>query len=176
MSLEVENTCPSIVEQKAREELVGYVHEKAREIRGTYLNYVSVIEAYLYEIITNYFCKDGEFRKELFSERILERMSLEQKKVIMQKIMMKNFPTQWSNRKEVFSKIERVQKIRNKLAHSTVDVSEEALSRPINLGVGFDLYENAKPIDDKTFEEMKADAVKVMIIIQEFGNLIKTLP
>ena len=44
-------------------------HELAREMRGSYLNSVAVLETEMAEIITGYFCKE-DYRKDLFFSEV----------------------------------------------------------------------------------------------------------
>ena len=42
------------------------LHEKARYLRGRFLNHVAVIEKEIAVILTEYFCTEDETKRELF--------------------------------------------------------------------------------------------------------------
>ena len=122
-------------------------HGLAREIRGRYLNSVAVLDTYLAEIITDYFCKKGQ-RKDLFFSEIAtgQHLSLRNKKDILWKIMNIELKPYLKDYKDLNKKIDSILIFRNKLAHATIDVSEEALSVDKVIGVGFVEYKDGKRV------------------------------
>jgi hypothetical protein len=55
------------------------LHEKARYLRGRFLNSVAVIERNIAVILTEYFCTTDENKRELFFLKVAEKMSLQKK-------------------------------------------------------------------------------------------------
>ena len=134
------------------------IHEKARYLRGRFLNTLAVVERDIGLILTEYFCTNDENKQELFFEKVVERLSLQRKKEIIIEIMKHEFPFWWDENKKLLSNFDEIQQFRNKLAHSIVDVSEEALLRPIDQGVGFVQWKQGQPVTDKEFEDMEVKA------------------
>lgn len=122
-------------------------HGLAREIRGRYLNSVAVLDTYLAEIITEYFCKEGK-RKDLFYSEIAtgQHLSLRNKRDILWKIMNIELIAYLEEYKGINKKIDSILTYRNKLAHATVDVSYEALSVEKVKGVGFVEYKDGQRV------------------------------
>lgn len=59
------------------------LHEKARYLRGRFLNSVAVIEWHIAVILTEYFCTEDENKRELFFGEVAEKLSLQMKKEIL---------------------------------------------------------------------------------------------
>ena len=69
------------------------LHNKARYMRGRFLNSVAVIEHELTVILTEYFCTFDERKRELFFSKVAGKLTLEKKKVILTQIMQSDYPT-----------------------------------------------------------------------------------
>jgi len=128
-------------------------HEKARFFRGRFLNSIACIERKIAIILTEYFCIQNESKKELFFHKVAEKLTLQKKKEILVDILKQDYPNYWEKNKRIYNDLQSIQEFRNKLAHSIVDVSDEALSRPIEEGVGFIQWKEGTPITDKEFED-----------------------
>jgi hypothetical protein len=61
---------------------------------------------------------------------------------------------------------------RNKLAHSVVDVSEQALARPLDEGIGFIEWKEGEPISDAEFEEWESKCEMVGSCLAEISALL----
>ena len=131
------------------------IHERARYIRGRFLNSVAVIERKIALILTDYFCTSDEGKRELFFTEIVNGhfFPLNSKKGILLKIIQMDYPRYWKENKITLKALDDIQKFRNKLAHSVVDVSEDALKRPLDEGVGFIEWNDGKPITERDFEQ-----------------------
>jgi len=132
---------------------VKEIHEKARQHRGRFLNSVACIESKISRILTVYFCADNKEKQELFFETMLIVLSLEQKKALLIKIIKKDYPRFYKENQRILKDLDNVQTFRNKLAHSVIDLSDDALKRPAIDGVGFMQYEKGKPITEKEFQD-----------------------
>ncbi|MBU2701707.1 hypothetical protein Ga0466249_002826 [Sporomusaceae bacterium BoRhaA] len=139
------------------------IHEKARYFRGRFLNSVAVIEREIALILTDYFCTSDQVKKELFFINIATApfLTLNNKKDILIKIVRKDYPRYWSENEKILRYLDNIMRFRNKLAHSVVDVSEDALKRPLENGVGFIEWDKGEPITDAQFQdwEIKVNAV-----------------
>jgi len=68
------------------------LHEKARSLRGSFLNSVAVIERDIAIILTEYFCTEDECKRELFFRKVAEKLSLQKKKEILIDIVKNDYP------------------------------------------------------------------------------------
>jgi hypothetical protein len=129
------------------------LHARAERYRGEFLNLVAVIERTLGELLTEYFCTSDPSKQRLFLTRIAARMSLEEKRTLLLTILQADYPTMAAEQVVCLKDLAHIQNFRNKLAHSVVDVSEEALKRDPGEGVGFVQWQEGAPIDDVEFHE-----------------------
>lgn len=151
---------------------VKKLHEQARYLRGRFLNHVAAIEREIGVILTTYFCTADEAKQELFFEGVAERLSLQRKKEILIDIVKVDYPRYWDDNKEILNSLEDIQALRNKLAHSVVDVSDEALARPIEEGVGFVQWKEGRPITDEEFDDYEVKANMVFGALKEIQQLL----
>ena len=80
-------------------------------------------------------------------------MTLEIKKNILIKILKEDYKPYWEENKKTLQYIDKIIEFRNKLAHSEIDFSDDALKRPIEDGIAFVEWDNAKPITDRDFND-----------------------
>lgn len=149
------------------------VHERARYFRGRFLNSVAVIEHDIAAILTAYFCTEDETKRELFFSEIAGGMSLNAKRELLVKIVKRDYPRYWDKNAQFLKDLEKIQTLRNKLAHSVVDVSEAALSRPIEEGVGFVQWKDGQPITEREFEDWE---VKATMALSTLSGIKRLLP
>jgi len=148
------------------------IHKKARYLRGCFLNSVAVIERDIAVILTEYFCTIDEYKRVLFFNKVAGKFSLNQKKEILIDIVKNDYPRYWENNKQFLIDLQSIQEFRNKLAHSVVDVSDEALSRSIEEGVGFVQWRQGEPVTDKEFEEWGVKANMVSSVLSDIKRLL----
>ncbi len=148
------------------------IHEKARYLRGRFLNSVAVVERDIAVILTEYFCTKDEFKRDLFFNQVAEKFSLNKKKNILIEIVKNDYPRYWEENKQFLLDLQSIQEFRNKLAHSVVDVSNDALRRPINEGIGFIQWKLGTPIIDKEFEDWEAKASMVSSALSDIKRLL----
>lgn len=148
------------------------LHEKARYLRGRFLNSVAVIERDIAIILTEYFCREDDEKRDVFFRKVAERLSLHVKREILIDILKNDYPRYWEDEKEVFAKMSTIQEFRNKLAHSVVDVSDEALDRPLEDGVGFIQWRGGRPITDQEFEALNVSANMVVSALDDIRRLL----
>jgi hypothetical protein len=159
-------------EYKKKVRTVEKIHEKARYLHGRFLNSVAVIERDIAVILTEYFCREDEFKKDLFFNQVAEKFSLNKKKDILIEIVKNDYPRYWEENKQFLINLQSIQEFMNKLAHSVVDVSDEALHRPINEGIGFIQWKRGAPITDREFEEWEVKANMVSSILIDIKRLL----
>jgi len=148
------------------------IHEKARYLRGCFLNSVAVIERDIALILTEYFCTEDEDKRNLFFNKVAGKFSLNAKKEILIDMVKKDYPRYWEEHKQFLTDLQRIQEFRNKLAHSVVDASDEALCRPIEEGVGFIQWKRGEPVTDKEFEEWEVRANMVGDVLTGIKRLL----
>lgn len=148
------------------------LHEKARQLRGRFLNHVAVIERDVAVIITEYFCREDEEKRDLFFAKVAERLPLRTKRDILFDIVKNDYPSYWEEHKELLANLQKIQDFRNKLAHSVLDVSDEALSRPLEEGVGFLQWKKGKPVTDKEFDDLAANANMVTSVLRDIRTML----
>lgn len=85
------------------------LHEKARYLRGRFLNSVAVIERDIAAIITEYFCTTDEAKRELFFIKVAEKLSLQKKKEILIEIVKADYPRYWGKNKEFLNSPQKIQ-------------------------------------------------------------------
>ena len=151
--------------RKQKMDVVHRLHEKARNLRGRFLNSVAVIEHDIAVILTEYFCTEDESKRELFFAKVVEKLSLQKKKEILIEIVKVDYPRYWEENKEFLNSLQLIQEFRNKLAHSILDVSDEALERPLKEGISFVQWRKGAPVTDDEFEEFE---LKTADLIQHY--------
>jgi hypothetical protein len=60
----------------------------------------------------------------------------------------------------------------NKLAHSVVDVSEQALARPLDEGIGFIEWKEGEPISDADFQDWESKCAMVASCLADIRALL----
>jgi len=148
------------------------IHERARYLRGRFLNSVAVIEHDLAEIITWYFCHDDDTKRELFFNTIASHLSLEKKKQIYSNILEIVNPIFHQNNKDLLQSLKQIQEFRNKLAHSIVAITDVTLNRPIDDGVGFVQWRKGDPITDDEFDDWEGKTGKVYCMVTNSKSLL----
>jgi hypothetical protein len=148
------------------------VHEKARYLRGSFLNSVAVIERDIAVILTEYFCTEDEVKRNLFFDKVAGKFSLNKKREILIDIVKKDYPRYWEEHKQFLIDLQSIQEFRNKLAHSVVDVSDEALLRPIEEGVGFVQWKKGEPVTDEEFERWEVKTNMISTVLTEIKRLL----
>lgn len=99
-------------------------------------------------------------------------MSLNNKKEILIDIVKNDYPRYWEEHKQFLIDLQRIQEFRNKLAHSIVDVSEEALGRPIEEGIGFVQWGQGRPITDTEFDDWELRTNMVSSVLTDIMSLL----
>ncbi|AHF94058.1 hypothetical protein OPIT5_04105 [Opitutaceae bacterium TAV5] len=125
-------------------------------------------------LLAEYFCPNDGGKRTLLYDEILTTnfFGLERKKQLFRAIVKIDYPSYWEENKETLVAFDDVQRFRNKLAHSRVDVSEEALARPLEQGVGFTDWKNSEPVTEAQFQDMIAKVNMIISCILEIKRLL----
>lgn len=136
------------------------IHARAREMRGSFLNQVACIEQKMATLFLDYFCRDCPDKRKLFFDGILTAsfFGLRAKKTILVRILKQDYPRYWEREKQNFKAFDDVTDFRNRLAHCILDVSEDALARPVADGVAFLDRDDCTPITDRDFNDYEVKA------------------
>jgi cell division septum initiation protein DivIVA len=103
---------------------------------------------------------------------VAEKFSLNSKKELLIDIVKRDYPRFWEENKQFLSNLQEIQEFRNKLAHSIVDVSDEALRRPLEDGIGFVQWKQGKAITDEEFQEWELKATMVDTVLADIKALL----
>lgn len=158
--------------QQRKYQAVRKIHEKAREFRGGFLNSVAVIERNIAKILTEYFCTGDELKRELFFNKVAEKLSLEKKKQILIEIAKNDYPKYWDDNQKFLKDLQKIQEFRNKLAHSVVDVSEEAIGRPLDEGIGFIQWNKGEPVTEDELNDWEVEANMLSSTLTDIKRLL----
>lgn len=148
------------------------LHARAREYRGRFLNHIAVIERDIALLLTEYFCTTDTSKQELFFGRVACKMSLEEKRNLLIEILKVDYPGYWRENADFLKDIQELQMFRNKLAHSVLDVSNEALARPLEAGVGFIQWKNGSPIPEHELDDWCVRANMVSGALSDIKRLL----
>jgi hypothetical protein len=160
-----------------KERVAEKYHEFARELRGRYLNSAAVLDTQLAEILTEYFCKD-DYRRDLFFSEIAtgQQLGFRVKIELLTKILKIDCKGYLNIHPELLKTLNRIKDYRNKLAHATIDVSDEALSKDKISGVGLVTYRKGKKvIDFITFEEAEERQVEINMMFSNITDIKRLL-
>lgn len=162
------------MEEQKKIQAAKLIHEKARYYRGRFLNSVACIEHDIAHILTDYFCTFDLGKRKIFYDDIVTRgfFTLNRKKDVLMKIVQLDYPRYWKKHKEVFSTFKKILEFRNQLSHSIVDVSDEALARPIEEGIGFTDWKDGKPITEEEFNDWEVKANMISSCLTDIKRLL----
>jgi len=122
--------------------------------------------------LTYYFCTDDPSKQAIFFDSIVSAMSLNAKRSVLVEIVKKDYPRYWDEHSQFLLDLKRLQEFRNRLAHSVVDVSDAALARHLDLGVGFVQWKEVEPITEKEFDDWVVRANMVLGTLDEIKMLL----
>jgi hypothetical protein len=150
------------------------IHERARYMRGRFLNSVAAIERDIAVLLTEYFCTSDPAKRELFFKQVVAApfFTLRIKEEVLIRIVKNDYPRYWDENSEVLKALDDIMAFRNKLAHSIVDVSESALIRPLDKGIGFVDWNQGEPITDEQFQEWEVKTNMVAGCLIEIKRLL----
>lgn len=151
------------------------IHERARYLRGAFLNSVAVIDRDISLILTDYFCtSEDEDKRKLFYTKVVNGpfFSLNSKIEILVNIVKTDYPNYWEENGQILRNLNEIIRFRNKLAHSVIDVSDTALARPPEEGIGFVEWMEGEPITDEEFNNWEVKANMVSSCLMDIKGLL----
>jgi hypothetical protein len=78
----------------------------------------------------------------------------------------------WEREKDHFKAFDEVADFRNRLAHCTLDVSNDALTRPVADGVAFVDRDDCTPITDRDFNDFEVKANMIYSCLHDIERLL----
>ena len=87
-------------------------------------------------------------------------------------IVKEDYPSYWEEHASFLQDIQQLQAFRNRLAHSILDVSDDALARPIEAGVGFIQWKAGAPVTESEFEDWCVRANMALGTLKEIRMLL----
>ena len=150
------------------------IHVRAREMRGSFLNTVACIERKIATLLLDYFCRDCPQKRKLFFDGIVTApfFGLRAKKTMLTRILKQDYPRYWEREKDHFKAFDEVADFRNRLAHCTLDVSDDALTRPVADGVAFVDRDDCTPITDRDFNDFEVKANRIYSCVHDIERLL----
>jgi hypothetical protein len=135
---------------------------------------VAVIEREIALILTDYFCTSDEEKRKLFFTDVVNAhfFSLNSKKEVLVKIVKSDYPRYWNENIATLKALDEIMRFRNKLAHSVVDVSDLAITRPLEEGIGFVEWKDGEPITEKDFQDWDVKTNMVLTCLLEIKRLL----
>ncbi len=152
------------------------IHEKAKQFRGHFINSVAVIEQEIALILTEYYSRTDvpeEYKKVLRDARKCKFQKLDKNTNALLKIIKNYYLNYWDRYCCILEDIDKIRVFRNKIAHSPVDISEDALNRPIQEGVGFIEWNKGKPLSEADFQDWNA---RTNMIVGTLRDIKRVLP
>jgi len=109
-------------------EQINRVYNLSKEIRGRFLDQAIPIEMLIDDIISWHFCPE-ETRRSLFFSLMAPELTFSTKIKILKAILELRYPDLLKEHPKLIGEIKKIKKLRNKLAHSMLDSSEEFLEK-----------------------------------------------
>jgi hypothetical protein len=102
----------------------------SEEIRGRYLNQATFVDAFLSDILANYFCSDP-LRRVLFFSEVLNsgEFTFSAKVNLLKNVLKLRFPATLEKQPTLQKKLTELMEHRNTIAHSHLDTSFETIGK-----------------------------------------------
>jgi hypothetical protein len=114
-------------------------------IRGTFIEQTIWIDVMIAGILADYFAPDKERRTLLLSEVFSGAGSTFNKNIaLLTKVVSHSFSAFAGQHPDLFTKLERIRRVRNNLAHARLDTSDEWMSRREKDRIQIIYYKNGK--------------------------------
>lgn len=154
------------------------VSELAGNFRGRFIEQAIGIERLTEDIIATAFCKD-EYRRRLFFSLVLNdaELTFSRKTIIFKKLLELAYPKLLQEHPKLIDSIDKIRRLRNRLAHSMLDKSDAYLSKrltdQIQLCFFEDGQEKTQVITSKEMRQRLADSTSVILELVNIQEKIK---
>ena len=129
--------------QSEKNILASSINESARDWRGRVLHHVAVMDRDIGKIIARYFCTPE--KENLFiSDVVFKGFFGFRHKTNLLKTIINDMGLPIEKPKEFFKELNEIGEYRNKLAHATLDYSEQSLLRKPEDGISLVFYKNGE--------------------------------
>jgi hypothetical protein len=162
------------MDHKEKRKVASEMHARAREMRGSFLNQIACIERDIALLLTDYFCTSCTDKRRLFFDHIVTKgfFGLRRKRDVLFRIVKNDYPRYWENNREHLTCFDEVADFRNKLAHCILDMSDDALERPIEEGIAFIDRDGSEPITETDFNNMEVKANMISSCLEDIKRLL----
>jgi len=151
------------------------IHELARQFRGRFLNSVAVIERDIVLILKEYSsrnCIPNEFKNTLHDAKSNNFTKFEKNIKALFEILKHDFDFYWNDYSYDLEHLDSIRRFRNKIAHSIIDVSDSALERPIEKGIGFVEWDKGVPMTEIQLNDWIVKANMVSSCLSDIKRLL----
>jgi hypothetical protein len=111
-------------------------------IRGSYLAHVIPIEEIVKDIISHHFCSEERRRLQLISLILHGRDFTFSSSIEILERILTSYPEVQNKYPNIRRELDKIRRLRNELAHSELDTSEEFLSKDLKDTIRLRLYDN----------------------------------
>lgn len=151
------------------------MHSVARVWRGDVLNHSAVIEKEIAMIISKYFCKPE--REALFTSEIaLQGFFSFRNKARILRIIAEDYDFVFKDSPKFFDEMEKIMTYRNKLAHATLDFTEESLMRDPKDGITLVFYKKGRKRTEVFNYDLREDwNVRMNMVSSKIKDLMNVI-
>lgn len=155
---------------------LGRVYEWSVRIRGTFMDQTIWLDTIITGLLVLYFTED-EKKQSVLSEALTGRdFSFSARIELLENVVKLSFPAFVSTHLDLFTKLDKIRRFRNRLAHAQLDTSDEFLAKG-GEKIRLTFYENGEAKHQViTFADVKtrlAECSQVMLQLVELQKLIK---
>lgn len=142
------------------------IRKYEQKIRTAIISVAISLESEIEQIIAWHFCQD-ESKHLLFLSLMFNdgQVTLSQKIVILRKLFRESYPDLYQQFSGIFSQLDKIRELRNKLAHSQHTIPELRIGKKIEKpqkGIHLEYYKNGKSVSEfislQTVEEISHKA------------------
>jgi hypothetical protein len=148
-----------------------------REIRGTFIDQTIWLDVLVTDILATFFCPDKERRALLSSDVLTGRdATFSGRLEILEKTASRWFPAFVACHPSLFSQLGKIRRLRNRLAHSHLDTSDEFMARGYTDRIQLVFYEDGtektQVITIEEYNERLKECSRVMASLVELQTTV----
>jgi hypothetical protein len=152
-----------------------------REIRGAFIDQAIWIDLLTTDILATFFCPNDERRSLLSSDVLTGRdATFSGRLETLEKIVKRWFPAFLASHAGLFNRLGKIRRLRNRLAHSHLDSSNEFMAKNytdrIQLVFHEDGVEKTQVITVTEFHALLQECTQVVTSLVELQKLVGDLP
>ena len=157
-------------------EHLGRVYEWSVRIRGAFMDQTTWLDTIITGILVLYFTEDAK-KQSVLSEALTGRdFSFSARIELLEKVVKLSFPAFANTHNDFFTKLDKIRRFRNRLAHAQLDTSDKFLAKG-GEQIQLVFYENGEEKHQIiTFADVKlrlAECSQVVLQLAELQKLMK---